>query len=243
MAPLFKLPQTVKDGINLVKLNTENRRLRHLLIKEMTDKPGMNMGSVSDAAIVPKRYQYTYTAYYDLYVQSIILRTVIKALSGEIFRRKGHWVPRFKRKCMVCGEEYEYVPETDACEMEGCLGQLREPDETGRDEVNDFLFQYKGAMGQVNNAGQTLWKVLKQFENDLDIADDAYLVISKEYEVSRASGQIVTTEVREIVRAHPDVMHIIADSRGNLGGLYKVCPIHRGQVKDEKDQAHTNCPL
>jgi len=207
----------------------------------MTEKPGVEMGYNEEAAILPKRYAYPYSNYYSLHYQSIILRTCTTALRKEIFRRKGHWIPRWKYKCPACGKEYDYKPAGMVCEV--CASPVIEPDTVLRDKIDNFLFGYSNANGQVNAAGQTLWQVLYEFEDDQNIADDGYIVLIKEYEVSQASGKIISSQVKEIVRAHPQYMFIVGDQQGNRGGLFKVCPIHRDQIAWEKDKTKENCPI
>ena len=77
---------------------------------------------------------------------------------------------------------------------------------------------------------QTFMEVLGEIENDLNIVDDAFLLLIKEYYVDPDSGEIAFYRVKDIVRGDPVFMRIIADKRGVRGGRYKICRIHRDQV-------------
>lgn len=66
-----------------------------------------------------------------------------------------------------------------------------------------------------NENNQTMKDVLKMFEQNLDITDDAYLVLAKSY--SFLNGEIVGSTPKEIFSAHPAYMRIISDSEGRRG--------------------------
>ncbi len=70
-------------------------------------------------------------------------------------------------------------------------------------------------MHRANENDQTLKDMLKMFEQNLDVTDDAYLIIPKSY--AYINGSIIGETPKEIISAHPAFMRIIADSEGRRG--------------------------
>ena len=81
--------------------------------------------------------------------------------------------------------------------------------------LTEQIKQLKQLMNKINDNNQTLKEVLKQFEQDLNIYDDGFLIALKDYEVD-FFGEI-SSNTNEIVRASPTVMSAISDSEGRLG--------------------------
>lgn len=71
---------------------------------------------------------------------------------------------------------------------------------------------------KANNNNQTLKAVLKQFEQDLNVLDNAYLLITKDYFYD-GYGEILEsyTKPTEVLRVHPTKMRKVADSKGRMG--------------------------
>lgn len=85
---------------------------------------------------------------------------------------------------------------------------VENPSEEQRDTLNKLLHR-------VNENDQTMKAMLQMFEQNLDVTDDAYIIISKSY--AFLNGQIIGFEPKEIISAHPAYMRIIADSEGRKG--------------------------
>ena len=164
-----------------------------------------------------------YLDLYDMYRACGILRTAIDKLKKEIFRRGYEWKPKFAAKCTSCGKEYDNRDSDGLCDE--CGGKLRPPKNNEFDEAEAFF-------NNINENGQGLLDVMAQFEDDLNIVDDAYLLIRKSY-VQDEEGNIITAIPREIVRVSPCLIRIVGDHKGNLGGKYWVCLRHRNQVLEE----------
>ena len=161
----------------------------------------------------------TIPALYAVSQESLILRTVLSKLNQEMFRRGYYWEKRFNKKCVQCDEEYKQDVQT--CEK--CGGEVRDPDP-------DELTYAKWLLKEDNSMEQSFQHVLHEIENDLNIVDDAFLVLVKEYYVDPESKEVQFYRVKEILRGDPVFMRIIADKRGVRGGRYKTCLIHRDQV-------------
>lgn len=69
---------------------------------------------------------------------------------------------------------------------------------------------------KANNNNQTLKEVLTQFNKDLDWADDAYLLVTKDYYINEAKD-IIGSEVREILRVNPLAVKKVLDDKDRLG--------------------------
>lgn len=161
----------------------------------------------------------TLPALYAVSNENLILRTVITKLGQEIFRRGYYWEKKFRMKCIECEDEFQH--EVDSCPT--CGGEVRTPDP-------DQALYAKWLLEQENSMEQTFMQVLHEVERDLNIVDDAFLLMIKEYYVDEKTGEVQFYRIKELIRGDPIFMRIIADKRGVRGGRYKICRIHRDQV-------------
>jgi len=83
----------------------------------------------------------------------------------------------------------------------------------------------------VNNNDQTMEDVGRMLERDLEVADNAYLLLLKNYYINDATGKIdkKKTKIKELIRIDPPQVAIIADSDGRVGfddkrNAVYVCP-------------------
>ena len=163
----------------------------------------------------------TIPALYAVANENLILRTVLSTLQQEIFRRGYYWEKKFNRKCSACDAEFQH--DVDTCKDCGSP-ELVEPDP-------DQLVYPRWLLSQRNSMEQTFMDVLREIEYDLNIVDDAFLILIKEYFIDPETKQVAFYRVKEFVRGDPIFMRIIADKRGVRGGRFRVCPIHRNEVK------------
>ena len=171
----------------------------------------------------------TIPALYAVSNENLILRTVLSTIRQEMFRRGWFWEKKFRQKCEQCDIEYQH--EVEACEE--CGGEVRSPDQ------NELIYP-KWLFGQDNSMEQSFLQILSEIENDLNIVDDAFLIMVKEYFVDKDSGKPAFYRIKEIIRGDPVFMRIVADKRGVRGGRYKVCLLHRDQVSYPGQE--TECP-
>ena len=162
----------------------------------------------------------TIPALYAVSTECLILRTVLSKIRQEMFRRGHYFEKRFHKKCADCGEEYQH--EVQTCTV--CEGPVRDPD-------HDEITYVKWLLNQSNSMDQAFIHILNEVENDLNIVDDAFLILVKEYYIDPESKEVAFFRVKEMIRGDPIFMRIVADKRGVRGGRYKVCRIHRDQVK------------
>mgnify|MGYP003629187287 FL=1 len=133
---------------------------------------------------------------YEIARQSVITRTCTTQLKNEVFRRGYEWKKSFALKCKVCGKEHETQVEHCA----DCLADaLIKPNKKQLHYAETFI------NGYVNNAKQLFIDVLKELEDDLNIVDDAFLILVKEYYLD-GNGEIKVHRVKEIYRGDPVTM-------------------------------------
>jgi len=165
----------------------------------------------------------SYRDMYNLARLQVNVRTCLKALKWEIFRKGYKWVPKWTAKCTKCGTVYKHLNDNLVCPK--CGGDLVSPDPKEYERADKFLLD-------VNLNHQTFTDVLEEVEDDLNIADDAYLILRKEYFYDE-HGYITKGRVKEILRGSPIVMRPVFNFRtGVPGGRYFVCPVHRNNALD-----------
>jgi len=83
----------------------------------------------------------------------------------------------------------------------------------------------------INGNNQTLEDLARQLERDLEIADNAYCLVLKNYKIDDRTGKIdrENSEIKEFLRIDPPQVALIADSDGRIGFDDKrnaifVCP-------------------
>jgi hypothetical protein len=83
----------------------------------------------------------------------------------------------------------------------------------------------------VNNNDQTIEDVGRMIERDLEVADNAYLLLLKNYYINDVTGKIdkKKTKIKELLRIDPPQVAMIADSDGRVGfddkrNAVYVCP-------------------
>ena len=71
----------------------------------------------------------------------------------------------------------------------------------------------------INANQQSLEDIVRMLERDLEIADNAYLLVLKNYWIDDATGEIdpEKSEIKELLRVDPPQVAMIADSDGRVG--------------------------
>jgi len=170
----------------------------------------------------------TIPALYAAAYECLVLRSILNHLNVETFRKGWGWKPKFVVKCLECDEEYQQQVET--CTK--CGGGVRKADRS-QIEYADAL------MGAKNSMQQDFLEVLREIEMDLDIVDDAYIVLTKEYYVDPKTKKPMFFRIKEISRADPIFMRILADKRGVRGGSQYTSLVDRSFRTSDKDE---KCP-
>jgi len=99
---------------------------------------------------------------------------------------------------------------------------LKRPEPKNR-QVLESLYR-----NPVNNNEQTIMDVARQLERDLEVADNAYLLLLKNYKINDATGDIdwEGTKVKEALRIDPPQVAMICDSDGRIGYDDKRIPVY-----------------
>ena len=157
----------------------------------------------------------------EIYNYSDLLKTIVRSLVQETFRKGITIMPRFVVKCNICGAEYD--TKVDRCEVCGS-DSLRLPNQFEKKWMEEF-------MHDVNFNNQSLIEVLQDIDTDLNIYDNAYLGVVKRYDFNE-EGKVIGAEVVEIVRAYPESVMLIMDKEGRPGRtddgrVVLICLEHR----------------
>ena len=169
---------------------------------------------------------------YHISQSSVILRTCITQLKNEIFRRGYEWKPRFAVRCNDCNKEHKEV--TEQCADCGSTN-LSRPNPVQKEYASKFM-----GSEYANSSEQMFIDVLKELEDDLNIMDDAYLVLVKEYFID-GNGNIRAHRIKEMYRADPVTMAIMADEDGSKGNESFTCIHHRNVVVNEPHERCMEC--
>jgi hypothetical protein len=157
----------------------------------------------------------------EIYMYSDLLKTIIRSLVQETFRKGITIVPRFVVKCNICGSDYD--AKVEKCEVCGS-DSLRPPNYFEREYLEKWL-------NDVNFNDQSLIEVLQDVDTDLNIYDNAYLAVVKRY-FYNDKGEVVGSEVVEVLRANPEYVMLVIDREGRPartddGKVAMFCLEHR----------------
>tara|TARA_R110000765_G_scaffold269838_2_gene368728 strand:- start:2599 stop:4245 length:1647 start_codon:yes stop_codon:yes gene_type:complete len=168
---------------------------------------------------------------YNVINQSVIARTCITQLKQEVFRRGYVWEKAFEAKCNTCNKNHKRpVQECSRC---GSI-DLQIPD------VKQLEYAEKFIEGYVNKAEQLFIDVFQELEDDLNIMDDAYIVLVKEYFID-GNGKIRMHRVKELYRGDPVTMFIYSDELGQRGTKGFTCVNHRTLISTEPHEQCETC--
>ena len=168
---------------------------------------------------------------YHIVQNSVIARTCITQLKQEIFRRGYVWEKAYEARCKNCGKEHKRpVQECSRCDST----DLQLPDVKQLKYAEDFI------EGYVNKAEQLFIDVLKELEDDLNIMDDAYIVLVKEYFID-GNQKIRMHRIKEVYRGDPVTMAIYSDELGQRGTKGFTCVNHRHFLSTEPHEKCEEC--
>jgi hypothetical protein len=107
------------------------------------------------------------------------------------------------------------------CDTCGSTDLLR-PAPENRKVLEDLLNK------PVNDNEQSLEDITRMLERDLEIADNAYLLVLKNYFIDDSTGEIIPekSEIKELIRIDPPQVAMIADSDGRVGYDDKHNPVY-----------------
>lgn len=137
-----------------------------------------------------------------------------------LYEDKFAWINQITKKRSVVRKDYD--DKNLMCDECGS-NLLRRPDPTHRKVLENLLKH------PINGNMQTLKDLMYQAELDLDVCDNAYMIILKSYDISDSTKEIVGVRIAEIIRADPPQVAMIVDSDGRVGyddngNRVYVCP-------------------
>ncbi len=160
---------------------------------------------------------------YDITYASDVLRTIIRTITGETFKNGLDIKEKFKSLCLHCHRQFE--EDIMICPYDGSL--TRPPDYSEYIRLKEFIDQ--GG----NKFGEKPLEVLKEVDNDVNITDNGYIFLRKDYYYDE-NGAIIGADILEIMRLSPEKMRIVMSAhggaRGENGEHYFFCPIHRKEL-------------
>jgi len=206
---------------------------------------------------VRQQFIYRRSILQDLYImafQVTEIRSALLSIKREVFRKGfGEWVQKFVRTCPNCEKKYDESGEgCDECFDYEYVTEFRY-NETGEhtpfrvkrwkrdDEGNKIATRTKlpdltqqsrfdTFLDNANTFHQPLLNVLMEFFDDVMIADDGFLLVNKEYELDRDSGEIFVKDVFEITRLHPALVEFDIDRKDGLPERsHYICLLHRNE--------------
>lgn len=158
------------------------------------------------------------------------LRTPILHLRGEVFRRGFSWAGKFVVKCTKCGQEHDQL--VDKCEACGSR-RLRKPEAEQRRRFETFL-------DDCNIWDQSFDEVLKQFYDSLNIADDGFLWLVKEY---LNDGTKIRSKVLELRHINPALIEYDLTKDNKPKAAHWLCYLHRGEYSDVVEGEAGRCSV
>jgi DNA-directed RNA polymerase subunit RPC12/RpoP len=159
--------------------------------------------------------------YYELAYNNDIVRTSIRALIQETFRKGIRVVKKYELKCANCGTEFhQHVAICPVCSSRAFI----EPNEANR----VFL---ERVIEDANKNNESLIDILQAIDWDINVVDNAFLVVVKNYYYDE-DGRLIGAEPVEIVRADPRGMRLVMNKEGKMGVINPgkfafFCPAHR----------------
>ena len=211
---------------NILKnLSTVNKGYTETTVRPSVAQPYMSTDTGAKLPIFP----FPLIMIYELADNIDALRIPIETINREMFKNGFEVIEKFKFKCEQCGKEFKFVPEaadeTDVmCDSCGSTN-LRRPKPEHRQKLENLIHK------PINGNNQTIDDIGRQLERDLEIADNAYLLVLKNYFIDDRTGKIdeKRTEIKEFLRIDPPQVAMIADSDGRIGYDDKrnkiyVCP-------------------
>ena len=182
------------------------------------------------------------------------IRIPVETINRETFKNGFEILEKFKYKCENCTKEFDFKPvkenddddtaptkepkkelltpqksnrkirkQKEILECDSCKSRkLTRPDPMHR-KILEKLYTKA-----VNNNEQDLEDVARMIERDLEVADNAYLLVLKNYHINDSTGEIdwEGTRIKEVLRIDPPQVAMIADSDGRIGFDDKRIPVY-----------------
>ena len=237
----------------LSRLNLIDKSTTETTTRPSVAQPYMSTDTGAKLPIFP----FPLTMIYELADNIDALRIPIETLNREMFKNGFEVVEKWKYKCNNCSKEFQYAPTADNPDEQpfeangdnaqahprktkavapAATAQALVCDTCGSNDLARPVPEHRKTLENlmndpVNSNQQTLEDVARQLERDFEIADNAYLLLLKNYSINDVTGKIdeEKTVIKEMLRIEPPQVAMIADSDGRIGYDDKrnkifVCP-------------------
>ena len=154
------------------------------------------------------------------------VRTALLHIKNEVFRKGMEFSPRFSVICVNEKCKKEFQEEVDKCDR--CSSKVRRPNEMQYKRFDEFR---KSA----NIFNQSLEEILSTCLEDLNIADDLFLHLSKSYVFETTDNGVRKPKyarIEEIRRIHPALVELDLDKNGLPQNSRWICLEHREETRN-----------
>lgn len=163
---------------------------------------------------------------YGLAHNNSTMKTATLALKQEVFRRGMQWEPAFTFRCVTCDTDYSKddlrSDEDRVCPQ--CNSKLKEPNPAQR-------VRFEKLMPKVNIYNQSFVRLMQSLEDDLNIADDAFLFLSSEYKIDQKNGRyVMSRQIKQLFRLDPVFVEFDTDDQNRPGFAHHICLAHRNDL-------------
>jgi len=180
------------------------------------------------------------------------IRIPVETINREMFKNGFEILEKWRFKCDNCSKEFDFKPLKDEEDIDAPAKEspkelltpqkasrkirkqkeILECDSCGSKHLKRPVPEHRKILERlytlaVNNNEQNLEDVMRQIERDLEVADNAYLLLLKNYNINDSTGAIVweKTKIKEILRIDPPQVAMISDSDGRIGFDDKRIPV------------------
>jgi len=225
----------------LIGLSEVNKSVTTDLPDRPTDLGYSQMYSVGTATnkfTVPYGFQFTESLVYN----SDVLRTVIRSVVWETFRNGSVIDNKFLFKCKRCGAEYsEPIDRCEVCKTD----DFRRPFKMQKIRLEKWI-------KKANLNEQTFIDVMEDIDWNLNIFDNAYVIVRKEYFFNNEK-RIIGIKPIEILSGDVKRISLLMNTDGRLGfddenNMLFICPDHRYKlvripISKISDDKVIECPI
>ena len=234
--PAGSIAATSPHGADLWNhLNRMQPSVETMLMKSLLSKPqrsGAISVGVPDIGFKGVRQQlfqrFNLVDLYAIAHNNSTLKIATGNLKQEVFRRGLRWDPAFTMRHRMTGQDFT---EDDLREMSRAQLQRLKPFLRG--PVSHQRIRFEQVMQKVNIYDQSLMTLLQILEDDLNIADDAFIMVSSDYYLGwDQQGEVVKRQVRQLFRLDPIFVEFDTDAENRPGFAHHLCLLHRDDLLD-----------
>ena len=232
----MKFVDAIRNTIGLTKKSEDRSGVSPLLTRPVDSFVQVGVHDVAKVPMLPLHFRFAY----DMFFYSDVIRTIVRSIVWETFRNGIIIKRKFAVKCNACGAEYENE-EVKECEICGSKN-FRRPDNREKLRLEKFV-------KDANLNDESLIDVLMSCDYDLNIVDNAFLVVTKKYYFDE-DGRVIGAEPIEVIRGSPLTLYFVMSRDGRMGvtddgRVVVFCLEHRDvhyEYTQEEVERGVRCP-